>query len=245
MAGNYNPTVESFQHGLKIQPDSIEGLSGLAQTYVGMGHADEAKKVLLQVLAANPRRTNDLQVAGELFLQSGDQQRALNLLGRAEALSPSSRTELLMAIAYQRSNQPDRAEQMLQKARDRNPHNPEVLRAVANYYREVSQYDKAIAALQEIPNPDSETLGELGYSYELAGKSAQAASAYAKAAEKAPQQLSLQLAAAGASATIGEFKQASRFLDRAAAIEPSNYRVHAIRGDILRHTGNKADAIQE
>ena len=122
----------------------------MAQTYVRMGRTDDAKKVLLQVLAANPRRVNDLQVAGELFLQSGDQQRALELLARAEALAPTSRTELLMAIAYQRSNQPDRAEEMLQRARGRSPHDPEVLRAVANYYREVKQFDKAVGALKEI-----------------------------------------------------------------------------------------------
>ena len=29
------------------QPNSVEGLSGMAQTYIRMGKADEAKKILL------------------------------------------------------------------------------------------------------------------------------------------------------------------------------------------------------
>ncbi|MGE0404739.1 MAG: tetratricopeptide repeat protein [Candidatus Korobacteraceae bacterium] len=244
MTGNHALSVSSYERGLKLQPGSVEGLSGLAQTYVRMGRAEDAKAVLLKVIAANPRRPNELVVAGELFLQSGDNERALQLLGRAESIAPSSRIELLMAIAYQRSSQQDRAKAMLERARGRDPRNPEVLRAVAGYHREVKEYSEAVAALEQIRNPGADILGEIGYSYELAGRPEPAAKAYGSAAQAAPQQLNLQLAAAGAYISAGDFETATSFLDRAAAIDANHYRVHSIRGEIYRHQRQIPDAIK-
>jgi len=100
LAGNSKVSLDAYQKGLARQPNSVEGLSGMAQTYIRMGKADEAKKLLLQVIAANPRRATDLAMAGELFMQSGDLPRAQNLLERAEGVQPSSHAELLLAITY-------------------------------------------------------------------------------------------------------------------------------------------------
>ena len=71
LAGKSQVSLEAYQKGLERAPNSVEGLSGMAQTYIRMGKADEAKKLLLQVIAANPRRATDLAMAGELFMQSG------------------------------------------------------------------------------------------------------------------------------------------------------------------------------
>ncbi|HVZ60116.1 MAG TPA: tetratricopeptide repeat protein, partial [Terriglobales bacterium] len=117
MSGNTTLSVAAYEHGLQLSPNSVEGLSGLAQTYVRMGRSDDARKLLLMVLAANPSRPDDLNVAGELFLQSGEYTRALQLLQRAESVQPSSRTELLMALAYQRNQQPGKAKELLELAR--------------------------------------------------------------------------------------------------------------------------------
>ena len=67
LAGQYSLSVDSYRHGLSERPSSIEGLSGLAQTYAKMGKTVEAQQVLQQVLAANPRSDTDLQLAGELL----------------------------------------------------------------------------------------------------------------------------------------------------------------------------------
>ena len=66
LAGAYSASLDAFDRGLAVAPNSVEGLSGKAQTYIRMGKTDEAKKLLLQVIAANPRRGNDLAMAGEL-----------------------------------------------------------------------------------------------------------------------------------------------------------------------------------
>ena len=87
LAGNYSKSLDAFDRGLARSPNSVEGLSGKAQTYIRMGQTDEAKKLLLQVIAANPRRGNDLAMAGELFMQSGDLRQATSLLERSRTFS--------------------------------------------------------------------------------------------------------------------------------------------------------------
>ena len=65
--------------------------------------------LLMQVVNAAPKRENDLLMAGELFLQSGDSQQGIALLSRAESLHPSSHAEVMLAVAYAKLKQPERA----------------------------------------------------------------------------------------------------------------------------------------
>ena len=156
LAGRYNASLDAYKHGLSIKSSSVEGMSGMAQTYARMGQTDEAKRILTQVIAANPKRDNDLLIAGELFIQTGDVQQGLTYLQRAEAMKPSPHAELLMATAYMKLKQPDRARQLLESAKRRSPNNPDIYRAIANYYREVHDYKNAIATLKAIPKPTPE-----------------------------------------------------------------------------------------
>src|SRR5882672_7313343 len=94
LAGDYQASVDAYGRGLQARPSSIEGLSGLAQTYAKMGRSKEAQETLKRVLAANPSSDADLRLAGELTLNT-DPKLALTYLGRADAIHPSARTELL------------------------------------------------------------------------------------------------------------------------------------------------------
>ena len=135
LAGRFEQSLQAYDEGLRVRPGELDGLSGKAQTYARMGRIDEAKKLLLQVINASPRRENDLLVAGELFIRTNELQEGIKLLSRAEAIRPSSHAELMMAVAYLKLKQPERARQLLDQAKARDPHNPMVFRAVATYYR--------------------------------------------------------------------------------------------------------------
>src|SRR5437879_3923527 len=93
LSGKYNESVDAFNRGLQVQPNSIEGLSGLAQTYARMGNFNQARALLTRVIALNPKRANDLAIASQLFLHAGDVKGAVDLLSRAESIAPASRTE--------------------------------------------------------------------------------------------------------------------------------------------------------
>jgi tetratricopeptide (TPR) repeat protein len=245
LAGKSQVSLDAYQKGLARHPGSVEGLSGMAQTYIRMGKADEAKKLLLQVIAANPRRATDLAMAGELFMQSGDLPRAQNLLERAESVQPSSHAELLLAITYMKQKQTDKAKQLLDRAMKRSPKNTEIFRAVAQYYRESHDYKSAIAILMKAPVKNADVMSELGYTYELAGMKKEAADTYEKAAALAPKSVNVQLAAAQAQLRVGNLDKTRTYLSRGEQLDANYYRLHAIRGDLAKIERRDSDAVRE
>jgi len=244
LAGLYQDSEFAYKKGLQQQPSSISGLSGLAQTYVKMGRGNEARDILKKVLDANPRSVNDLELAGELALSS-DPNAALPLLKRADALQSSARTDLLIARAYHELGQPDASKQYLQRAESRAPNDPNVLRSAAAFQRDSGQYDLAISTLQRAVTKAHDALPELAYTYQLAGKRKEAAEAYSRAADRSSRDAGLQLSAAQAVVNLGQFDRATKFLKRAEAVDPNNYRLHAIRGQIASLEDRNDDAIRE
>ncbi len=244
LGNDYNTSLQAYKRGLQLKPSSIPGLSGEAQTYAKMGRTQEAQDILKQVLAANPKSATDLELAGELALNT-DPNTALDLLKRADGVQPDARTALLVARAYQKLNQGDAAKQYLDKALNRGPNDPNVLRAVAAYYRDTGNFDEAIATLQKAVQRQPDALGELGYTYGLAGKKKESADAYTRAANRRPKDMGLQLSAAQALVNVGSFEPASNFLGRAEAAEPNNYRMHAIRGQMESLEDHNDQAIKE
>ena len=244
LSGQYSLSVDAYHRGLALKPSSVEGLSGLAQTYARMGKSDEAQQTLELVLAANPRSDLDLQLAGELLL-STDPKRAVEYLRRSEAVKASPRTELLLARAYERTGDGEAAHKMLEKARRSAPNNPEVVRAVASYYRDTGQYPEAVHLLESLHSKDPSTLAELGYSYTLAGNARAAAESYAVAASRAPRDIEIQLNAAQAALNAGQFDKAAAFLNQAKTLNPDHYRLFALRGRLDAAERGNEDAIRE
>jgi tetratricopeptide (TPR) repeat protein len=238
-------SVDAYSRGLKLNASSVEGLSGLAQTYSVMGRSEDAARLLKQVVAADPRRRDDLLLLGDISMRSGDYAGALEWLGRAERLKPDARSELLLAISYQHLKQMDEANRYLELARHHAPDNPEVQRSMAGYYREVGNYSAAIAALKSIRNPKPDVTAELAYTYQLDGKLDDSARVYAEAANASPKDLGLQLSAAQAAIAAGAIEKASPFLERASGIDANYYRLHAIRGEIAKIEEHDQDAVRE
>lgn len=243
--GKYQLAADSYSRGLHLNPSSLDGMSGLAQTYSNMGKTEEAERLLDQVLPADPKRVNDAVMLGELLMRSGDYNSALSVLGRAERTQSGTRSELLMALSYQHLKQFDQANHYLALAKQRDPNNPEVQRSMAGYYRETGNYPAAIAALKSIRNPKPDVKAELAYTYQLDGKQDEAAKLYAQAANAAPADLALQLSAAQAEVTAGSIDRAKPFLQRAKAIDAEHYRLHAVLGEIARLQEHNEEAVRE
>jgi tetratricopeptide (TPR) repeat protein len=244
LADRYQASVDAYTRGLQNQPNSTRGLAGLAQTYARMGRNDEARQLLMRVVAANPRDIGTVQMAGELFLSS-DPKQALDLLRRADSVQPSARSEILIARAYQMLNQPDQASEYLNRAKSRAPRDPEVLRAVAGQYRDSGHYDQAIATLQSIPGKNPDVQAELAYTYQLAGKKEQAAELYSRLARTAKGNVGLTLSAAQALVDLGQIESARQFLDQIQSSNANHYRLHAIRAQIALADSRIPDAVHE
>ena len=243
--GKAQLAVDAYSRGLRLKPSSLDGISGLAQTYSVMGKTEEAKRLLNQVLSADPRRINDAVLLGEILLRAGEYDAALEVLGRAERIQQSARAELLMALAYEHEKKLDVANRYLELAKRNAPDNPDVQRSLAGYYRQTTNYPAAIAALQSIRNPKPDVKAELAYTYQLDGKPDEAAKLYVQAANAAPRDLALQLSAAQAEVAVGSIEPAKPFLERAAALDAENYRLHAVRGEIARLLERDEEAVRE
>lgn len=240
----YQVSIDAYNHGLQIQPNSTSGMAGLAQTYARMGRDADAEQLLERVVNANPKDANSLQLAGELLLDS-DPNRSLELLQRSDTVRPSAHTDVLIAHAYQRLGQPDESNRYLNRAKNLAPKDPEVLRAVASEYRDQGKYDLAISTLQAIPSKSIDVQAELAYTYQLAGKQQDAANLYSRLAKASNGNIGLDLGAAQAWENLGQFDTAQSFLDAARGIDSNNYRLHAILGAIAEADDRLADASGE
>lgn len=243
--GKYGVATDAYQRGLRLKPSSVDGVSGLAQTYGMMGRTDEAVRLFKQVIAADPGRATDLAALGNLYVRSGDYQGAIEWLNRAEHLDATAQTELLLAVAYEHLKQMDQASRYLALAKSKAPNNPDIERSLAEFYRETGDYAKAVDALNTIRNPRPDVLGEMGYTYALDGKPTESAHFYVQAADAMPKDLGLQLSAAQSQVAIGAIDAADRFLHRASAIDPNAYRLHAIRAEIAQLQDRNGEAIRE
>ena len=243
--GKYGQSAEAYRRGLQLQPSSLNGVSGLAQTYSMTGQTNEAERLLKQVLASDPNQTDDLLLLGNLQMKTGDYTDALDSLGKAEHAAPGARPELLLAISYEHLNQMDQANHYLQLAKSRAPNNPDVERSLAGYYRDTGDDAKAIEELKAIRNPAPDIIAELGYTYSLNGDLKKAAGTYAEAANAMPRDAGLQLSAAQAQVAANSIDQAEPFLERAAKISPNYYRLHAIRAEIAQMQDRDDDAVKE
>lgn len=243
--GQLGLSSEAYSRGLRLKPGSPDAMSGLAQTDNLMGRTDEAQRLLRQVLAADPGRVDDALLLGEMILKGGNPSGAIEYFRRAEGKQPSTRAEVLLAIAYQRMKQFDQANHYLDLARKRAPGNPDVERSLAGFYIETGNYPDAITALQAIRNPRPDVLAELAYVNQLTGRLTEAARLYSKAADGDPKDLGLQLSAAQAHVAAGSIDKAGPYLTRAERLDPEYYRLHAIRGEIARLEDRLPDAVRE
>ncbi len=235
----------SYNRGLRLKPAALDGLSGLAQTYSAVGRTDDAEHLLKQAISSDPRRREDVQLLGSLYMASGDYNNAIVWLRNAESLQPNARAELLLALSYQRLKQMDQASHYLGLARRRAPDDPDVQRSLAGYYRETGNYAQAIAALKSIAHPRPDVVAELAYTCQLDGQLGQSAELYTRAANAIPGDLGLQLSAAQAELAAGSVESAEPFLQRAAGLGSDDYRLHAIRGEIAQLQQQDEDAVRE
>src|SRR5580692_451455 len=96
----YQQSVDAYNRGLQLSPSSPDGLSGLAQTDILLGHSADAERLLKQVTSSDPRRRDDLVLLGDIYLRSKDYGNAIDTLESAEKLQPGARSELLLALCY-------------------------------------------------------------------------------------------------------------------------------------------------
>lgn len=96
-----------WRRSLQQQPDSSEGASGLARTLAGAGRADEAMAWARRAVERSPDNSRSRQTLGDLLLDGGDVQGAIEQYEAGLLLRPRNRQlEARLARARARLGEP-------------------------------------------------------------------------------------------------------------------------------------------
>ena len=113
-----------------MQPGSIQRHGWIGPNLHKDGPRQRSREITQESGGRKSARCDQLAACRGVAAQFNPKQ-ALEYLQHAEALAPAAHTDLLIAHAYERLGQIDQFTNYLNRAKERAPKDPEVLRAVA------------------------------------------------------------------------------------------------------------------
>jgi len=146
LQGKYDDADPFFRRGLSLDPTHAGGRLHFARMLRAQGRSDEA---LEQLDLVGPSGLTDLHyhtLRGELLLAKGEAAKAIEAYEQALVLGAhDAATYANLGVAYLRTRDYLRAEEVLQKAIARDPYKPEALHSMGLVYEATGRKDEAIA----------------------------------------------------------------------------------------------------
>jgi TolB-like protein/Tfp pilus assembly protein PilF len=252
--GGLQAAEDLLKGALLIDPDFVEAKTELASSYIlqfetGLMHPDEAFGEILaicdQVLGAEPE--NPVAQATRVYVEA--LQRALNgdlgavpaAVAQLEELAAQApdglQLQLLLVKAYKAAQRPEPAVEVLEKAIQDDPYNPQVLYELGNLYARVKRWEDARASIEksleiEPKQPNAYSI-LAGLSLRL-GDGVGYAQHLLKALEVDPRDHELPGLLAEFLYQIELFEEGDDFRDRVLTIAPTSdlaYRIQLVRAD--------------
>ena len=122
---DYPKAIEAYQGLVSVAADNADYLYDLALSYESAGNYDKANENLNKVVQLDPKRLEGLIALGRVQIESGNTQKALEFLTRAQSLAIElhddagmAQTLQAMGVAYDVLQSPDDALKSLQEALD-------------------------------------------------------------------------------------------------------------------------------
>src|ERR687891_180797 len=72
--------IESIEHSLRLVPDAAERNYALALVHIMRGRFNDAIRTLKEAVGANPNHASALWLLGEMYLKTGDYEKAAESL---------------------------------------------------------------------------------------------------------------------------------------------------------------------
>jgi len=137
-----------FLEILRIQPEHLDGMLSLAQTYYEWGHYEQAAEILKKVLALSPDHRGALYYSGVLASRKGNYAAAVDFLRAALRTDPThlpSRIELGLALSHMSRN--EEALAAFQEVLKADPDNERALFGAGNSLTRLGRTEEAKAVL--------------------------------------------------------------------------------------------------
>lgn len=227
---------------------------------LNLGRLELAEASFRQATSAAPNDPAGWAGLARVYLQSGEPQRAAELLEQRLGGRPGPPyLHHLLGIAYRRTSKPDLAERELRRGRDSPPtwHDPwvqETLRYRRGFRWTLSEAKRAlrdghpeIAAgvlekLRKFEADDREMLAALGTAYGALGRAEEAAQVFGHLIATHPDDFRAQLDLAAYRESTGEVALALGHADRSIELNPTYATAHLFRASILRKQGDTEGA---
>ena len=162
---------QSFGAALKIQPDHLPALRGMASVDIAEGHADDAKQRYAALIAKRPNDEQLLMALAQLHERVGNMTEAGATLRKAIQVNPRS-PMAYGALAQHHLLQRDvkAAVAVAQEALTTNPQHPQLLALLGNAQEANGAPDDAIRTLQELVRIAPQSLSALRMLATVQGK---------------------------------------------------------------------------
>jgi eukaryotic-like serine/threonine-protein kinase len=159
---DYPKAIEAYQNLVSVAADNTDYLYDLGAAYESAGTYDKANELFSKVVQLDPKRIEALIALGRVQIKSGDTNKGLEYLTRAQALSielgdDAGRAQVLqaMGVAYDTLGRPEDALKNLQEALDiRTRLNmkkgiADSLQMMGSIFDETNQLDKALKSYNQ------------------------------------------------------------------------------------------------
>ena len=148
--GNIEQSYASLQRALELSPDNLEALLKLGEIAYYSHNYDRAMESLSRVTAKDPQNRTALFMKGFIYKETGDTTSAITLLRKVCDLYPNYEPAFEeLGVLYATHHDP-LALEYLSTAIRIDPNNTNALYALAMYYQELNQMDKAEETYKQI-----------------------------------------------------------------------------------------------
>ncbi len=233
LSGRHAEALAEFQKALKLRPDDADALLGIAATNEAMGRAADAEAMYKKAIEARPDHADTYNGYGIFLYRRGRFEEAIPNFRRFTDLNPeASRGFLNLGASYQALGRYDEARRAYELSIAASP-TGDAYSNLATLEFFLGRYEQSVRGFEKAAelSPTSHVMwGNLGDAYRWApGMREKSAGAYEKCVELARQALAVNARDAGvhasmasALAKMGRLAEASRAIDTALKIDPTN-----------------------
>ena len=254
-----NRAIEEYEAAIKADPSASYIRLQLVEVYAKFNRLDEAVTEAQKILAVEPRNTEVRKLLGEYYAQyafdrrgSIDQSMLNSAIGQFEKvleIEPADPEVLLQLSRLHRASQnPAKAETLLQKLLEADPQSSQGLTELGFLYLEMGDPQRAIEQLEKsraAGQADQRALAGLAQAYEQAGENAKAAEIYRAFVDESGGRgntLPARRAFANNLLMAGRLDEALEQYQILAGVEPDNAENHLRLSQIYREKRRFDDA---
>ena len=233
LSGRHSDALAEFQKALKLRPDDADALLGIAMTNEAMGRAADAEALYRKAIAARPDHADSYNRYGIFLYNRGRFEEAIPNFRRFTDLNPeAARGFLNLGASYQALGRFDEARRAYELSIAASP-TGDAYSNLATLEFFLGRYEQSVRGFEKAAelSPTSHVFwANLGDAYRWTpGMREKSIAAYEKCVALAQQAIAVNARDAGVHASmasslakIGRLEEASRAIDTALKIDPTN-----------------------